>query len=66
MKAFETSGMNKPLKWTLTIVRLAIGWHFLYEGVAKIISATWSSAPYLAGSKWLLAPLLMLWQEAIQ
>jgi len=41
----------------LSIVRIAIGWHFLYEGIAKLISGSWSSAAYLAGSKWIFAPL---------
>jgi len=36
-------------RYLLTIVRIAIGWHFLYEGIAKIIAVNWSSAPYLAG-----------------
>lgn len=43
--------------WLLTIVRIAVGWHFLYEGITKIIAGTWSSAPYLAGSKWIFAPV---------
>ncbi|NJN27548.1 MAG: DoxX family protein [Cyclobacteriaceae bacterium] len=28
-------------------MRIAIGWHFLYEGVAKIFTPNWSSASYL-------------------
>lgn len=48
---------NRVLKWLLTVVRILIGWHFLYEGIAKILSSGWSSAPYLAGSKWIFAPL---------
>jgi uncharacterized membrane protein YphA (DoxX/SURF4 family) len=44
-------------QWALTIVRIVIGWHFLYEGISKIMTAGWSSAPYLAGSKWIFAPL---------
>lgn len=51
------SGVNMVPNWLLTIVRIAIGWHFLYEGISKLISADWSSAGYLAGSKWILAPL---------
>jgi uncharacterized membrane protein YphA (DoxX/SURF4 family) len=43
--------------WALTIVRIIIGWHFLYEGISKIMADGWSSAPYLAGSKWIFAPL---------
>ena len=45
------------VQWALTIVRIVIGWHFLYEGISKIMTAGWSSAPYLAGSKWIFAPL---------
>jgi thiosulfate dehydrogenase [quinone] large subunit len=48
---------SSVLPWALTIVRMVIGWHFLYEGISKIIIAGWSSAPYLAGSKWIFAPL---------
>ncbi|MFZ0282991.1 MAG: DoxX family protein, partial [Bacteroidales bacterium] len=42
--------------YLLTIVRIAVGWHFLYEGIAKLIAGNWSSAAYLAGSKWIFAP----------
>lgn len=38
------------------IVRIAIGWHFLYEGITKIATNSWTAAPYLAGSKWIFAP----------
>jgi thiosulfate dehydrogenase [quinone] large subunit len=31
----------------LTLLRIAIGWHFLYEGVAKLTSASWTAAGYL-------------------
>ncbi|HBC77078.1 MAG TPA: hypothetical protein DCZ51_00515, partial [Bacteroidales bacterium] len=48
---------SQLLPWALTIVRIVIGWHFLYEGISKIMAAGWSSAPYLAGSKWIFAPL---------
>lgn len=48
---------NPVMPWALTIVRIVIGWHFLYEGISKIMTPGWSSAPYLAGSKWIFAPL---------
>ncbi len=35
------------LKYLFTILRIAIGWHFLYEGIAKIFTPNWSSASYL-------------------
>ncbi|MBN2411011.1 DoxX family protein [candidate division KSB1 bacterium] len=31
----------------LTIMRVMIGWHFLYEGVAKLMKPNWSAAGYL-------------------
>ncbi len=38
----------------LVTLRLLIGWHFLYEGLAKLVSPYWTSAGYLADSKWFL------------
>jgi uncharacterized membrane protein YphA (DoxX/SURF4 family) len=52
----KTNFSSIPI-YLLVIVRIAIGWHFLYEGLAKIIAVNWSSAPYLAGSKWIFAPV---------
>lgn len=57
MKSQTGTATGRIIPWVLTIVRIAIGWHFLYEGIAKIMAAGWSSAPYLAGSKWIFAPL---------
>jgi len=41
--------------WILVIVRILIGWHFLYEGLVKILNPTWSSLGYLMDSKGLFA-----------
>ncbi|HYN01847.1 MAG TPA: DoxX family protein, partial [Vicinamibacteria bacterium] len=38
----------------LTLLRIAIGWHFLYEGHAKFMSGNWTSAGYLQASRWFL------------
>ena len=57
MKSQTGSATGRIIPWVLTLVRIVIGWHFLYEGIAKIVASGWSSAPYLAGSKWILAPL---------
>lgn len=40
---------------SLTVLRVLVGWHLLYEGVSKLISPYWSSAAYLLDSKWLLS-----------
>jgi thiosulfate dehydrogenase [quinone] large subunit len=31
----------------ITVLRVMVGWHFLYEGIAKLSSPTWSAAGYL-------------------
>jgi len=31
----------------ITVLRVVVGWHFLYEGIAKLSSPAWSSAGYL-------------------
>ncbi len=34
----------------ITILRMVIGWHFLYEGIAKVIDGGWSAQSYLANT----------------
>ena len=37
-------------RWSMiaiTVLRVLVGWHFLYEGIAKITSSSWSAAGYL-------------------
>jgi thiosulfate dehydrogenase (quinone) large subunit len=31
----------------ITLLRIFVGWHFLYEGIAKVTAPTWSAAGYL-------------------
>jgi thiosulfate dehydrogenase (quinone) large subunit len=38
----------------LVALRLLIGWHFFYEGLAKLTNPYWTSAGYLADSQWFL------------
>ncbi|MEN8229773.1 MAG: DoxX family protein [Bacteroidota bacterium] len=42
-------------KLTLTIIRVAIGWHFLYEGISKLFIENWSSQGYLANTSGFLS-----------
>jgi len=35
------------MKTIITIIRVAVGWHFLYEGLIKLFGEGWSSASYL-------------------
>lgn len=44
---------NHKFNWTklfITILRVAIGWHFLYEGISKLLVSNWSSASFLANT----------------
>lgn len=34
----------------LTLLRVLIGWHFLYEGLVKVFTPGWTAAAYLNGS----------------
>jgi thiosulfate dehydrogenase (quinone) large subunit len=44
-----------PLQITaLTVLRLLIGWHLLYEGFSKLLIPNWSSFGFLKESKWIL------------
>lgn len=36
---------------TLVALRMLIGWHFLYEGIAKVLNPYWTSAGYLQASQ---------------
>ena len=47
MQKHNLSLLEKSL---VTLFRVAIGWHFLYEGVAKIMLDKWSSQSYLANA----------------
>ena len=38
------------LSW-LVILRIAIGWHFLYEGLVKLMNPNWSSVGFLLDSR---------------
>jgi uncharacterized membrane protein YphA (DoxX/SURF4 family) len=46
---------QKVTAWLFTILRIVIGWHFLYEGIAKLSNPAWSSTAYLMESKWLFS-----------
>ncbi len=45
---------NSQLFW-LVALRMVIGWHFLYEGLVKLINPNWSSVGFLLDSEGPLA-----------
>jgi len=48
--SISKSGYSNWQIIALTALRVLIGWHFLYEGLYKVISPAWSSRSYLESS----------------
>jgi len=42
---------SKPQTFWLVTLRMLVGWHFLYEGIAKILNLKWTSMGYLMDSQ---------------
>ncbi|MDR3269137.1 MAG: DoxX family protein [Tannerella sp.] len=43
------------MKLFITILRIAIGWHFLYEGLIKLVTPDWTSGDYLNSARGFLS-----------
>jgi thiosulfate dehydrogenase (quinone) large subunit len=52
----QTNLSSCQVSW-LVLLRVAIGWHFLYEGLVKIDNPSWSPFGYLMDSKGIFASL---------
>jgi uncharacterized membrane protein YphA (DoxX/SURF4 family) len=48
---------NRFAAVSLTILRVIIGWHFLYEGLVKLMNPAWTARPFLEGSRWIFGDL---------
>ena len=48
-------GINRIQSAGLLILRVFIGWHFLYEGVVKWSDPDWSSTVFLEQSTWIFS-----------
>jgi len=46
---------NQTSRIIFTMMRIIVGWHFLYEGLSKLMMTNWSSYNYLMESKWFLS-----------
>jgi thiosulfate dehydrogenase [quinone] large subunit len=49
----------------LLLLRIFIGWHFLYEGVLKLYNPAWTSKAYLLGASFLKPFFAWLAQESL-
>ena len=51
----ESQKQNELRKVLITLLRMAIGWHFLYEGIVKIVAEKWSAYSFLANTSGFLS-----------
>jgi thiosulfate dehydrogenase (quinone) large subunit len=43
--------LSRSAMIAITVLRVVVGWHFLYEGIAKLTSPAWSAAGYMKVSR---------------
>jgi thiosulfate dehydrogenase (quinone) large subunit len=48
-----TFQFSKAQTFSLVLLRILIGWHFLYEGVIKVYSPSWSAKGYLLSATYM-------------
>jgi len=51
----KTSKATNAMRLAITLLRMAVGWHFLYEGVSKLTATSWTAAGFLEGSTGFMA-----------
>jgi uncharacterized membrane protein YphA (DoxX/SURF4 family) len=52
-----TTFNNRLVPVFLAILRIMIGWQFLYEGLIKVLNPAWSARQYLESSRWIFGDL---------
>ena len=64
--------MTKSQKTSLFLLRIALGFLFLYAGIAKLMDPKWTSAGYLKAAKslsgfyqWLATPQNIVWVDLL-
>ena len=48
---------NRLVPLILALLRIVIGWHFLYEGLIKLFNPDWTSRMFLEGSRWIFGDM---------
>ncbi len=51
----ETENFTRLQTVALALLRIMIGWHFLYEGIAKLMKPNWSASSFLLQARGPLA-----------
>jgi thiosulfate dehydrogenase [quinone] large subunit len=47
----EEAKLSRSAMIAIIFLRIVIGWHFLYEGIAKLTSPSWSAVGYMRASR---------------
>jgi thiosulfate dehydrogenase (quinone) large subunit len=47
----ENGRLSPAAMVAITLMRVFVGWHFLYEGIAKLTSSSWTAAGYMRASR---------------
>ncbi|HTG99650.1 MAG TPA: DoxX family membrane protein [Vicinamibacterales bacterium] len=47
----EEAKLSRSAMIAIVLLRIVIGWHFLYEGIAKLTSPSWSAVGYMRASR---------------
>lgn len=48
--------MNESMtSWSVSLLRITVGWHFLYEGLVKLLNPGWTAVGYLANANWIFS-----------
>ena len=53
----STSPLKGFQQWGFIVLRIVVGWHFLYEGIVKLTQEGWSAESYLMNSRGFLSGL---------
>jgi uncharacterized membrane protein YphA (DoxX/SURF4 family) len=51
----KTNNQKNYNRIIITIIRVAIGWHFLYEGASKILQGNWTASSFLLNTSGLFS-----------
>ena len=51
------NGLTRTQSVFLVLLRIFVGWHLLYEGIAKMLIPDWTAAGYLENSRWIFSGL---------
>ncbi|MGL5786371.1 MAG: hypothetical protein ACRCX4_06120 [Bacteroidales bacterium] len=66
--------MGRKEQVAIVLLRIAVGWHFLYEGLVKFIDPSFSAESYLKGSEGMMCyiyehymhtPVRMFWVDTL-